>query len=196
MAKEIEGMREFWDLVAFYPDKVPMPEAVFRLKQAEFLAEEDFEWSSLASTWLDVWDRHGVRNAVRCAWKTLEEQSFSTGILSGAEVWLRILEYEYDETFLKNAWQLMTYVEEELLEYPDIMDMCLSACVWNKFPNDVAAVRARSMLVDAETMYTKFASGQIKLAPEVLTESLKDFRERIDKACAEVNGGKPDTVIN
>ena len=99
---------------------------VRRLKEAEFLAVESFEWAEIADAWLAFFGKDGLQNAIRCAQKSATPSSrFCCGWLAGAESWGRIA--KYDDQYLAQAVVWMQRAEDDI-EYCG--EACCCAYSW------------------------------------------------------------------
>jgi hypothetical protein len=127
--------------------------SVQNLKEAEFLAEESFEWAMVANDWLRVFGQNGLANAVRCTERAQCTGKFVAGLLSIVGSWLRIT--ELDSSYLSKALECMNTAEEDLEEAPNPLDACLCARAWIKFPIPQARRRALAMLKYAEILYVR-----------------------------------------
>jgi hypothetical protein len=188
MCKEIDGMPDFWDLVLFEPGELSVSEAVLRLKQAEFLADESYEWALIGSSWFQVWGESGFSNALRCAWQSMVNIDFICGTASSVNLWLHIMEREPKEIYLNNALQLMADMENVLQEYRCIYDICDVARMWLKFPDYSGGDRARSLLAEAELLYSKIESGEIDIRNDRLQEYLEGCHKQIDRTQKALDG--------
>ncbi|MDP7022921.1 MAG: hypothetical protein QGH42_01550 [Kiritimatiellia bacterium] len=125
-----------------------------------------------------------VPNAVHCALKSAPEHSFCAGLLTGAEAWLQIA--EYDPAYLKHARLWMDLAAEDMNQGPDVMDACLCARTWARFPGPESVTESEAMLKYAQELCDQTAategpeSGLAKEGLSLLCRTRDQIRERAD----------------
>ncbi|MDP6495538.1 MAG: hypothetical protein QGI09_09015, partial [Dehalococcoidia bacterium] len=165
-------------------DSLPIDTASQLLKEAEYLAIHDFDWACIAMAWLDILGAKAVPNAVHCALKSAPEHRFCAGLLTGAEAWLQIA--EYDPAYLKHARLWMDLAAEDMNQGPDVMDACLCARTWARFPGPESVTESEAMLKYAQELCDQTAategpeSGLAKEGLSLLCRTRDQIRERAD----------------
>jgi hypothetical protein len=121
--------------------------AACRLREAEALAVESFEWASISTAWLNHLGEAGLSSAVTCAGKSATQPNFCCGWLSGAEAWQEISQYDpsysgYVKVFMSRA--------EDYIE--DSIDACCCANTWMSLALENSQIEALRMMKMAENI--------------------------------------------